>query len=569
MAGTWQPLVHQPTFQASTMLLLTDGTVMCQQYCSNNWWKLTPDPSGDYTQGTWTPLAPSPNAPMYYASAVLANGRVFVAGGEYDSCVPADLLTAQIYDPILNTWTPISTPSPSSDWTKIGDAPCCVLPDGRVLLGSIGTTDTAIYDPAANSWTATGSKDDPSEEETWTLLPDETILSVECTNIGNAEKYVAPGEKWVSAGSTPVTLVQASSQEIGPAILLPDGRVFAIGATGHTALYTPPPVADEPGSWVAGPDFPNLWLAKDAPACLLPNGNVLCVAGPVPADGNGYAKPTHFFEFDGTNLNAVPDPPNNADYTYDGRMLLLPTGQVLFSNATTDIEVYTPEGTPDPAWKPVISAYPADLHVAQTYTLQGRQINGLSQANSYGDDATMATNYPIVRLQGGGKVFYCRTFGHSTMGVATGLSVQSTNFKVPCGVPDGLYSLCVVANGISSDCVPVVVGAFHLNIPINEALVNQLIGSLADGPLWVLTPHGPVPVDPWGPKIAAEAKKRSHQIVRGISSLRDLGREVDKIQLRTTAAQKAPGRPSGERRRERTRARAEDKRRPSQKKRRK
>ena len=85
MAGTWQPLVHQPTFQASTMLLLTDGTVMCQQYCSNNWWKLTPDPSGDYTQGTWTPLAPSPNAPMYYASAVLANGRVFVAGGEYDS----------------------------------------------------------------------------------------------------------------------------------------------------------------------------------------------------------------------------------------------------------------------------------------------------------------------------------------------------------------------------------------------------------------------------------------------------------------------------------------------------
>ena len=59
------------------------------------------------------------------------------------------------------------------------------------------------------------------------------------------------------------------------------------------------------------------------------------------------------------------------------------------------------------------------------------------------------------------------------------------------------------------------------------------------------------------------------QIVRGIRSLRDLGREVDKIQLRTTAAQKAPGRPSGERRRERTRARAEDKRRPSQKKRRK
>jgi hypothetical protein len=551
MAGSWQALLHQPSFPASTMLLLTDGTVMCQQSCSNKWWKLSPDSTGSYTNGTWTPLAPGPNAPLYYASAVLSDGRVFVAGGEYNNCVPADLLTAQIYDPILNTWTVISTPSPASDWTKIGDAPCCVLPDGRVLLGSIGTHDTAVYDPVANTWTATASKDDPSEEETWTLLPDETVLSVECTNIGKAEKYVAPGEKWVSAGSPPVTLVQASSQEIGPALLLPDGRVFAIGATGHTALYTPPSIADEVGSWVAGPDFPNLWLAKDAPACLLPNGNVLCVAGPVPQNGNGYAKPTHFFEFDGTNLNAVPEPPNNGDYTYSGRMLLLPTGQVLFSNGTTDVEVYTPDGAPDPAWKPVVTAYPADVHVAQTYVLRGRQINGLSQANSYGDDATMATNYPIVRLQGGGKVFYCRTFGHSTMGVATGLSVQSTSFKVPCGVPDGLYSLCVVANGISSDCVAVVVGPFHLNIPINEAMVNRLIGSLADGPLWVLTPNGPVPVDPWGPKIAAEAKDAFHQIVRGIKTLRDLGREVNKIQMSGTVMEGSPSLPSGERRRDR------------------
>ena len=28
--GTWTALTNQPTFNASTMLLLTDGTVMCQ-----------------------------------------------------------------------------------------------------------------------------------------------------------------------------------------------------------------------------------------------------------------------------------------------------------------------------------------------------------------------------------------------------------------------------------------------------------------------------------------------------------------------------------------------------------
>ena len=31
MPGSWQPLANQPAFNASTMLLLTDGTVMGQE----------------------------------------------------------------------------------------------------------------------------------------------------------------------------------------------------------------------------------------------------------------------------------------------------------------------------------------------------------------------------------------------------------------------------------------------------------------------------------------------------------------------------------------------------------
>src|SRR5258708_32145822 len=79
--GTWQPLSNPPTFGASTMLLLTDGAVMCQEAGGKNWWRLTPDSSGDYVNGTWSPLAPMKNTRLYYASAVLRDGRVFVAGG--------------------------------------------------------------------------------------------------------------------------------------------------------------------------------------------------------------------------------------------------------------------------------------------------------------------------------------------------------------------------------------------------------------------------------------------------------------------------------------------------------
>ena len=172
----------------------------------------------------------------------MKDGRVFVAGGEYNNGDHVNLLAPEVYDPLSNSWSTISTPS---GWSNIGDAPCCVLPDGRVLLGSMNDTKTAIYDPISNIWTAAANKDDSSSEETWTLLYDNTILVAECSNHPKAEKYLIESNKWVSAGSTPAgsDLAQsssASSNEIGPAILMSDGRLFAIGASGHTAIYSPP-----------------------------------------------------------------------------------------------------------------------------------------------------------------------------------------------------------------------------------------------------------------------------------------------------------------------------------------
>src|SRR6202007_1762487 len=108
----------------------------------------------------------------------VADARVFGAGGEY-SDAGSDTKTAEIYDPTLDTWTAIPAPP---GWNNIGDAPCAVLPDGRLLLGSIDDQRSAIFDPSTNSWTAAGNKDDSSSEETWTLLPDETVLTAECSN---------------------------------------------------------------------------------------------------------------------------------------------------------------------------------------------------------------------------------------------------------------------------------------------------------------------------------------------------------------------------------------------------
>jgi Kelch motif len=451
------------------MLLLTDGSVMCQEQGGKRWKKLTPDASGSYINGTWSDLAPMHWTRRYYASAVLADGRVFVSGGEY-SDAGSETNKTELYEPTTDTWTEVAAPT---GWTRVGDAACAVLPDGRVLLGNLDDTRTAIFDPATNAFSAGPAKGSKSSEESWVLLPDETVITVRCDNSRRADKYVAASNTWVDGGTLSTGIIEIASSEIGAGILLEDGRAFFAGANNHTALYTPPALASAPGTWAMGPDFPNdpmgsMVGCKDSPACLLTNGKVLVAAGPVNGQRLDFLAPTYFFEFDGGTLHRVSDPGNAGDKPYIGRMLLLPTGQVLFAAQTDDIYVYNYLGCVDAAARPQITSSPATVRPFHSYTLHGRLLNGLSQAVGYGDDASAATNYPLVRIRhpATGTVTYCRTFDHSTMGVGTGAVVHSTNFFVPCGIPAGASEISVVANGIASAAQPIQVQAYRFRWPI-------------------------------------------------------------------------------------------------------
>ncbi len=162
----------------------------------------------------------------------------------------------------------------------------------------------------------------------------------------------------------------------------------------------------------------------------------------------------------------------------------------------------------------------------------------------------IASSAFYVRIQNllTGHVWYCRTYGHTTMGVATGTSIQGTSFVVPFGIEYGPAQLCVIANGISSECVPIAVFPFFLNFSLTgEEIVNQLIGSLADGPLYVLTDHGPIPVPgpgPGGREIMEMARDAYHDIIRGIATLQALGREVVSQRLAAPTGERLPAVPS-------------------------
>jgi len=451
--GAWTAVKNKaPQPSGGLMLLLSDGTVMAKSNAGggsgNVWMKLTPDQYGSYINGTWSTLASMINDRLYFSSQVLKDGRVYVAGGEYGNGGSL----AEVYNPLNNTWT--ATPNPGH---RISDANSEILPDGRLLQALVESDlrPTIIYDPVSNTYSPGPSTNGIHNESVWVKLPDNSILYVDRLS-RNSERYIPSQNRWIVHASLPVDLYDPYGDETGAAFLLPDGRAFFIGSSGTTAYYTPSGNTN-PGRWSAGPATPNGYGAPDGAAAMMVNGTILCVLSPPPTSANHFHSPTYFYEFDyRTNTFTSITAPNGSTSenhaTFITNMLDLPDGTVLYSSqSSSQYYVYTPAGSVVTKGKPVISQVTANNCSGSSYTITGTGFNGISEGASYGDDWQMNTNYPIIRLTNGSKVYYARTFNWNNTGVQTGNTVTSTQFTLPVGLPYATYTLVVTANGISSD----------------------------------------------------------------------------------------------------------------------
>jgi hypothetical protein len=501
--GTWQTLKNPPPIPeiidpsgtdfgpggAVAPLLLTDGSVLIQDAGpfgeDAKIFKLTPDINGSYVNGTWTQLASKPFISFAAAQAVLADGRVIIEGGEYSNYEYDFLLTNQgaIYDPVTNAWTSVPPPPFFADLYPpratfaphpIGDSASVVLPDGTFMLADKMSRQAGLLNPKTLTWTetGTGTKNDLNDEEGLTLLPDGSVLTIDCytdfhfglvpsypANPTNSEIYDTETGQWSSGGSTIKTLTDPILSETGPALLRPDGTVFALGSSGNSSIYS-----TRARRWSLGPTLPispqgYQYTAQDGPAALLPNGHVLVAASGGAANGGYSNPPVGFFEFDGHRFIAEPTIPNAANDTSGSISLLgLPTGQILSVDGSLDVEIYTPDGEDengerehDSESEPVITSAPRLLSAGNSYRLEGIRLNGMSQGSAFGDEVQDATNYPLVRFihLRTNHVFYGRTHDHSSMAVASD-RISSTHFEVPANMEPGLSRLEVVANGIAS-----------------------------------------------------------------------------------------------------------------------
>ncbi|GBL35546.1 putative cell agglutination protein 1742.01 [Filimonas sp.] len=451
-AQTWTAITNTaPHVNQGVMLLLTDGTVMCKTSSGggdgygNTWDKLTPNASGSYVSGTWSSLAPMASTRLYFSSQILRDGRVYVCGGEYGT----GGYKGEVYNPLTNSW--INTPTHSA---FVSDANSEILEDGRVLQALVwAPATTKLYNPATNTYVAGPTALGSNNETAWLKLPDNSILYV-TVNSTQSQRYIPATNTWISDANCAVNLYDPYGSEMGGAWLLPDGRGFFVGATGHTAFYTPSGTT-APGTWAAGPDLPGGKAVPDGPGAMMTDGKLLLAVSPAPTAANHFPTPTTFYIYDYlTNTYAsIVAPGGGASLAipcYETSMLQLPNGQVMFGRfGQSQYYVFTPAGAPLAAGKPTISGI--TLIAPNTYRITGTRFNGICQGANYGDDWQMSTNYPVIRVVNGASTFYCRSYNWNSFGVRRGAALDTAYFTTPAGLPNATYNLFVTANGNPSN----------------------------------------------------------------------------------------------------------------------
>jgi len=219
----------QSARELNAQVRLAGGKVLSIGGVDNNGNLLASAEVYSLSSGNWTPTGSMADARELFPAVVLTNGKVLVSGGAGAS--GAVLAGAEVYDPATGTWSAAGSLSVA----RFGHT-ATLLSNGKVLVAGGCTasncgSDTAIselYDPAANSWSTTGSLNNARYYHTAVRLKTGKVLAIggsTGTPTTSCELYDPSSGTWSNAASTIATRYRSATT------LLPDGKVLATGGT--------------------------------------------------------------------------------------------------------------------------------------------------------------------------------------------------------------------------------------------------------------------------------------------------------------------------------------------------
>jgi hypothetical protein len=278
---------HTATLLANGKVLVAGGFLESSAFYATNSAELY-----DPTTGQWTLTTPMNLPRGFHSATLLPNGKVLVAGGYTTGRNPTT--NAELYDPPSGTWS----------FTGSTTIACylhtaTLLPSGKVLVAGGSACDSGfglseLYDPVSGTWTnfQAGVFGGPLYQHTATLLPKGQVLVaggdaclIDTNALSGAYLYDPTANTWTA---TVVPLITARKSHT--AVLLSNGEVLVAGGqitssgfyitTNAAELYDP---ATGAGTWA--PTTSMNVARQFHTATLLPDGRVLVTGGV----SNGYA----------------------------------------------------------------------------------------------------------------------------------------------------------------------------------------------------------------------------------------------------------------------------------------
>lgn len=247
------PISYDRDLFCAGMTILPDGRMYISGGHADNTGKRT-DAVGtnatdtfDPATRTWTP-GPAMVRPRWYPTAVgMPNGHTYIFGGGERSGLPTN--TVEDYDPNGGGTNGTMTTLPSTATKNLGWYPHMhLLADGRVVRNA-SSARTTYFKPSTNTWangplTTFGTRDSGAS----VLLPGGTTVLMFGGHSTATGPATASSEILDTSASTPAwrpTGPLNTARIYHNAVVLPDGKVLAIGGGAGPGKYTGPVMTAE------------------------------------------------------------------------------------------------------------------------------------------------------------------------------------------------------------------------------------------------------------------------------------------------------------------------------------